>query len=157
MAAAVDGNDPLLAKTQAALLQQALAARLAAEEAVRQPARAVVCSAVLSRTRRAWQGCAGADCDSLRSSLSSTPQLRDKRNELKLASAGRETVGVELYNVQQQLQRLAEQLHSSEEERFAVTKERNAAEQELSDLTQQHSELVQEAQSAQATVRREGA
>jgi hypothetical protein len=65
-------------------------------------------------------------------------------------------VGVELYNVQQQLQRLAGQLHAAEEERFAVTRERNAAEQELSDLTQQHSELVQEAQSAQATVRWDG-
>jgi uncharacterized protein (DUF3084 family) len=84
------------------------------------------------------------------------PQLRDKRNELQLACSGRETVGVELYNVQQQLQRLAGQLHAAEEERFAVTRERNAAEQELSDLTQLHSELVQEAQSAQATVRWDG-
>jgi hypothetical protein len=48
MAAVVDGSDPLLAKTQGALLQQALAARLAAEEAVRQPVlRAVVSPPVL--------------------------------------------------------------------------------------------------------------
>ena len=60
MAAVVDGSDPLLAKTQAALLQQALDARLAAEEAVRQTTRAVVCYAVLSTRRRALRRYAGA-------------------------------------------------------------------------------------------------
>jgi hypothetical protein len=158
MAAVVDGSDPLLAKTQAALLQQALAARLAAEEAVRQPIlRAAVSPPVLYTEATRVGGLRHrtvTDCFLLLLCLH--PQLRDKRNELQLACSGRETAGVELYSVQQQLQRLAGQLHAAEEERFAVTRERNAAEQELSDLTQQHSELVQEAQSAQATVRWDG-
>ena len=152
--AAVDGSDPLLAKTQAALLQQALAARLAAEEAVREHHARYGCPSLSFLRGGGRRMRSKAPPDRSRLGRSSFPQLRDKRNELKLATAGRETLGVELYSVQQQLQRLAEQLHGAEEERFAVTKERNAAEQALSDLTQQHSELVQEAQSAQATVRR---
>jgi len=78
--------------------------------------------------------------------------LREKRRELELVTASREQVGVELYNAQQQLQRIAQQLEAADQEHVGAVTERNAAEQGLSLLTRQHAELVQDAQSSRRAV-----
>ena len=78
--------------------------------------------------------------------------LRDKRRELELVTASREQVGVELYNAQQQLQRIAQQLEAADQERMGAVTQRNAAEQGLSHLTRQHAELIQDAQSSRRAV-----